>query len=191
MAKASLTLPNGTIVLVEGTIEEVRALLAFYGTAQSKSSQTQNRTRVRHSGRTAKRERTPSKDMGNDTGESDLALSQIVNLVKSCDEAEAIEKNILDRTSQVDRTLLPLYIVHKHLANARGLSSGDVSKITKDLGVPISTPNASKTLSSTAKKYVIGDRVRQIGLTVRYKLSRRGLDYIKTVIDGGSDGNAS
>jgi hypothetical protein len=114
-----------------------------------------------------------------------------VNLTKTCDEAESIEAQILDRTSQVDRTLLPLYVVHEHLGNKFGLSSGDVSKITTDLGVPISTANASGTLSGTAAKYVMGDKVRKRGQAVRYKLSRRGVQYMKAVIAGKSDENAN
>lgn len=59
-----------------------------------------------------------------------------------------------------------------------------------DLGVPVSQPNASKTLSGTAAKYVIGDRVRKKGQLVRYKLSRRGLQYMQSVISGGANEDA-
>jgi hypothetical protein len=70
------------------------------------------------------------------------------------------------------------------MANAHALSSGEISKITADLGVPVSQPNVSKTLSGTAAKYVMGDRVRKKGQPVRYKLSRRGLQYLQSVIRG-------
>jgi hypothetical protein len=86
---------------------------------------------------------------------------------------------------------LPLYIVHEHLGNAFGLSSGEVTKVTTDLGVPVSQPNASRTLSGTAAKYVIGDRVRKKGQPVRYKLSRRGVQYLQAVIRGTSNEDAS
>ncbi|MDZ7749602.1 MAG: hypothetical protein U5K43_13035 [Halofilum sp. (in: g-proteobacteria)] len=36
--------------------------------------------------------------------------------MESYNEAERIETKILDKASQVDRTLLPLYIVHEYLA---------------------------------------------------------------------------
>lgn len=115
--------------------------------------------------------------------------SKIVNFVKNCDEAEAIERQILDKTSQVDRTLLPLYIVYKYLNNEFALTSGDINKITTELGIPIATPNASKTLSGTAYRYVIGDHVRIKGQPVRYRLSRRGVQYLKSVISGAVDDN--
>jgi hypothetical protein len=182
MAKASLTFPNGTVVQIEGTTEEVRDLLQFYEGGTGRTPPGSRRPR---------RSPTPRKQPAGEAGDSVPDLSAIVNLAKNCDEAEEIERQILDRKSQVDRTLLPLYIVHKYLQNACGLSSGEVSKITTDLGVPVSQSNASKTLSGTAAKYVIGDKVRKKGQLVRYKLSRRGLQYLQDVIHCKSDEDQS
>lgn len=190
MAKASLTLPNGTMVQIEGTTEEVRGLLQFYGAGTVDAPPAARKPAAPSRVRRTKVERTSSKQTAGEGADSVPDLSEIVNLAKNCDEAEDIERQILDRASQVDRTLLPLYIVHEHLKNAFGLSSGEVGKITTDLGVPVSQPNASKTLSGTAAKYVIGDRVRKKGQLVRYKLSRRGLQYMQAVIGGKSDENA-
>ncbi len=179
MAKASLTLPNGTVVEIEGSADEVKALLEFYGsgTASSKPVRRKSSTRKRSS-----RSSTPRKT----TKSEGVDLTEIVNLVKSCDEAEDIELRILDKTSQVDRTLLPLYIVHEYMDNEHALSSGDINKVTTQLSVPVATPNASRTLSGTASKYVIGDSTRKRGATVRYKLNRRGVKYMKSVISGDS-----
>jgi hypothetical protein len=62
------------------------------------------------------------------------------------------------------------------------LTSGEVSKVTTELGIRIDVANASKTLSGSASRYVIGDRVRKSGQPVRYKLSRRGHAYVKEAI---------
>jgi len=191
MAKASLKLANGTVVQIEGTTDEVQHLLQFYGSSMRHSVQVANKPAARSGARKAESGRTSSRHRADEVGDGAPNLSEIVNLAKNCDEAEAIERQILDRASQVDRTLLPLYIVHEHLGNAFGLSSGEVSKITTDLGVPVSQPNASRTLSGTGAKYVIGDKVRKKGQAVRYKLSRRGLRYLKTVTGGKVDENAS
>jgi hypothetical protein len=174
MAKASLTLANGTVVHLEGTPEEVRNLLELYGGKQS----VQPPKKKRRNQGSADRKKL------DDHPNSSVDVAQIVNLTKDCDEADQIETRILDRSSQVDRTLLPLYIVHEYLQNAFGLTSGEVNKVTTDLGIPISQPNASKTLSGTASRYVMGDRVKQKGQPVRYKLSRRGLQYMKAVLSG-------
>lgn len=145
MAKASLKLPNGTVVTLEGTPEEVKHLLELYGGEPTEASTTKRRTRSRKP-----RGRSPSLDQPKGKSEGKPDLNEIVTLVKNCDEAEAIESQILDRAAQVDRTLLPIYIVHEHLDNAFGLTSGEVNKITRDLGIPISQPAASRTLSGTA-----------------------------------------
>ncbi len=192
MAKGSVTLPNGTVVQIEGTAVEVRDLLEFYGVASGSSKSTRTEfagsTVSRKSGRSRS---APQRQSQTEPSKTSLDLSEIVKLTKNCDKAEDIERHILDRSSQVDRTLLPLYIVHEHLRNTFGLSSGEVTTITTDLGVPVSQPNASRTLSGTAAKYVIGDRVRKKGQPVRYKLSRRGLQYLQAVIRGTSNENAS
>ena len=179
MIKASLSLPNGTVVEIEGSASEVKELLQYYGTKPSTASSSSSRRR------TKRRSEALDESRGSSASSDPTPnLAEIVNLVKTCDDAEKIEKTILDRSSQVDRTLLPLYIVHEHLNNSLGLSSGDINKITTDLGVPVSTPNASHTLSGTAAKYVIGDKVRRRGQSVRYKLSRRGIQYMQAVING-------
>jgi hypothetical protein len=191
MAKASLTLPNGTVVQVDGTIEEVRELLKWCGSSTAQGASTSPKPIPRATKRVPKRVPKIRAQPEIENDETSPNLSEVVNLTKTCDDAEEIEHHILDRTSQVDRTLLPLYVVHEHCGNRFGLSSGEVSKITTELGVPVSQPNASRTLSGTAAKYVIGDKVRKKGQAVRYKLSRRGAKYLKAVIGGKADENAS
>jgi hypothetical protein len=183
MAKASLKLPNGTAVTLEGTPEEVQRLLELYaGEARPPAKPASTK-------RTAQRAKARGRSAKSSAGKEDENpdLNEIVTLAKDCDEAEAIETQILDRTAQVDRTLLALYIVHEYLDNGFGLTSGEVKKITTDLGIPISQPNASRTLSGTASKYVIGDKVKVKGQAVRYKLSRRGVKYMKEVLAGNSN----
>lgn len=183
MAKAFLKLPNGTAVTLEGTPEEVKHLLELYGGERADAPPPKRGTRTRK-----QRSRASDERRSTGQGEGKPDLNEIVTLVKNCDEADAIESQILDRAAQVDRTLLPIYIVHEYLNNAFGLTSGEVNKITKDLGIPISQPAASRTLSGTASKYVIGDKVKVKGQPVRYKLSRRGLQYMKEVLAGNGNG---
>lgn len=177
MAKATLTLTNGTSVVIEGSPEEVHHLLSLYG-GDSPQSTTETRRRARK--KSSPKKAPVAKARAGDQPD----LADIVNLIKTCDEAESIEEQILDRASQVNRILLPLYVVHEYLDNAFGLTSGEVSKITTNLGVPVLAPNASRTLSSTASRYVVGDSVRKQGKPVRYKLHRRGARYFKSVISG-------
>lgn len=180
MTKAHLTLLNGIVVQIEGTVEEVRGLLQFYASEHSGSKSDKSLSVEKRSARA----RSAEPGIGPVSGTAGPNLSEIVNLAKNCDEAGNIEKQILDRSSQIDRALLPLYIVHEHLSNAFGLTSGDISKVTRDLRVFVDTPNVSGTLSGRASKYVIGDKVRKRGQAVHYRLSRRGLTYLQGVIGG-------
>lgn len=184
MAKASLKLSNGTVVTLEGTPEEVKELLQLYGGEHRPAT----KLALRQPQPPKSKSRDPGARRDETKGGDKLDLNAIVTLTKDCDEAEVIEEQILDRPAQVNRTLLPLYIVHEHLGNAFGLTSGEVTKITTDLGIPISQPNASRTLSGTAAKYVIGDKVKSKGQAVRYKLSRRGFQYMKQVLAGKANG---
>jgi len=186
MPKASINLPDGTKVVIEGTPEEVAKLLQLYGgesvgATDSKFSQKKNEQKP------AKKKAT-SKPSQENAVDSPVDIIKIIETIRNCDDAEAIEQHILDKTSQVNRILLPLYIIHEHLENAFGLSSGEISRITTDLGVPVQQPNASRTLSGTASKYVIGDSVRKKGQIVRYKLSRRGVQYLSEVLSDTSNG---
>ena len=183
MVKANITLPNGTEITIDETPDEVQALLGQYGrpdsgvaTPKSKNKKSAKKKSAAKSGSSSEVEHSSTVD-----------IPEIVNLVKNCDEAEEIETQILDRASQVDRVLLALYIVHEYLDNSYKLSSGDIASVTRDLGNPVSSQNASRTLTGSASKYVMADGVRKKGSKLGYKLSRRGVTYMKGVIGGKSD----
>ena len=142
MAKASLKLQNGTVVTLGGHARRGPAPLGVYAGEGTRAPTPAARAGETRTSKT--RASSPSPSIDKSGGKPDL--NQIVTLAKDCNEAEVIEKQILDRAAQVDRTLLALYIVHECLDNAFGLTSGEVKKITTDLGIPISQPNASRTL---------------------------------------------
>lgn len=184
MAKATMILPNGTKVDIEGTTEEVTQLLATVGQGGGARQLTPS-----HSHRAKKKARRGARADGlanakSGNEQSAVDITAIVNEVKNCDEADVIEEKILDKTSQVDRTLLPLYIVYEYIESKVGLTSGDINRVTKQLGIPISTANASRTLSGTASRYVMADSVRKKGVPVRYSLSRKGAQYMKGILAG-------
>lgn len=79
MAKATLILPNGTVVEIDGSTEEVKELLEFYGGASRGGSSA---TRKK-SARKATRKQAASKS-GDESDTLDLAA--IVNEVKSSPE---------------------------------------------------------------------------------------------------------
>lgn len=176
MAKATYTLPNGTVVTIEGSPDEVQKLLVSLSDTQTPTKPQVN---------VSKQDKQST-----EKGEKiEVDIASIVNLIKTCPDAEAIEQTILDRTSLVDRILLPLYVIHEYSKKPYGLTSGHIAKVLSDLGVPIAQPNIAKSLSSTVSRYIVGDSVRKRGAAVVYKISRRGIQYLKNVITGITHGN--
>jgi hypothetical protein len=175
MAKASMTLPDGTTVQIEGSADEIQKIISLH-------NQTGSQSKIPPASKPRK-----SNSKKETQEESAFDLMEIVNQIKNCDEAEKIELNILDRTSQVDRILLPLFITHKYINEKTKLTSGDISRVLGDLGINIFTPNVANTLSGSASKYVIGDKVRKRGQAVEYKISRRGEQYLNSVIESKAD----
>ena len=166
MAKASMKLPDGTTVEVEGSVEEIQKIIGLHKSTHPHRTSFENSS--------SKKEK-PNKEL--------FDISAIVNEIKNCNEAAAIEENILDRTSQVDRILLPLYISQKYIEGKPKLTSGEISKVLGDLGISIFKQNVGKTLSGAGSKYVMGDKIRKKGQLIRYTISRRGQQYIEAVIE--------
>jgi hypothetical protein len=172
MTKAKLALPSGTVITIEGTVEDVQKLVEFCGDSSAQSAIPGKKTKSHN--RKQSSQALHQKDH----------ITQIVNLIKDCEESDVIEENIIDKASEVNRVLLPLYIIHEYMGNTIALQSGEISKITKELGISISQPNVSSNLSGDASRYVMGDRTRKARQVVKYKLNRRGLKYMKEIIKG-------
>lgn len=178
MAKSKIVLPNGTLITVEGNPEEIKTVLSFYS---HPAKQDEHRTQ------TKKITKSQKPSIETDEAQTD-AVMDIVTSIKESDEAENVETNILDRPSQIDRILLPLYINQKYHDNKYRLTTGEIAKVLAELGVPINISNVSTAVKSSAQKYVVGDKARKKGQAVRYKLSLRGFKYMTAVIRGSGHG---
>ncbi len=181
MATSKIVLPNGTVITIDGKPEEIKAVLSLYHTATPGPTSP--------GGKKKGVKKTPRATTTTTSQEDTDAVMEVVTSIKESDDAEAIEENVLDRSSQIDRILLPLYINQKYHANKFALTTGEIAKILTELGVPIHIANVSTAIKSSASKYVVSDKVRKQGQAVRYKLSRRGFQYMSTVIDGSGHGN--
>lgn len=172
MAKSTIKLENGTTITVEGTVEEVTKLLAVYG-GSVKSNPEESTHSSKPKPTTTSTTRSP---------ENIVDTVALVNATKNADDLEEIEKNILDKASQVDRVLLPIFIADREFGADVSLTSNDIYKFLKEFGISMALPNVSKTLSGTAMKYVIGDSARKKGASTSYKISRKGKQYIEQVL---------
>jgi hypothetical protein len=170
MPKATLTLKSGATVTIEGSTNEIHRLLQLHDNGKV-STEPPKPEVLRKSER---EETAPPHD----------PVPEIVNLIRSCDDAERIEKQILDKSNVVSRCLLPLYIIHQQLQNTFGLTTGQISAITKELGVPIFQPNVAKALAGPAGRFVMASRIRKRGVPVTYTINRRGVQHLEEVIKG-------
>jgi hypothetical protein len=175
MATAKLVLPNGASVTIEGTPEEVHQLMQLYASTNAavKGGGAPRRAPASQDESPAE-PRTPQ-------FEGDV-IAAVVNQIKSSSSAEAIESKILDQRSQMNRILLPLFIINMEMNDEFGLTSGEIAKVTRQLGVPVGQPDVSKILAKEAARYVLGDSARTPGRPVRYKLSRRGVQYVESLL---------
>ena len=181
MPKTTITLPNGTVITVEGAVEDVERIVAA---AHGGSSTIQNggtNLKLKKSGKSTSAKHTTAQRAA-----PQIDLMAIVHLVKTCDESDAIAKHVLDKRAAVNRVLLPLYLIHEHKNNGFGLTSGEISKILKELGAPLTQANTSTCLSGNARMYVIGDKTRIKGQPVRYKIIRRGVQHVKGLLKGAN-----
>lgn len=169
MTKATLKLKSGAVVIIEGTPGDVHQLLAMHEAA------VPNIARHDTGGAPAAAARTP-RDRD--------PVSDIVNVIRSCEDAEQIEANILDRSSAVNRCLLPLYILAEEAHTQPGLSTGQISAVTKELRVFISQANVAHTIAGPAARFVMASSTRKRGVPTEYRINRRGVQHLKEVIKG-------
>lgn len=175
MAKAFIKRPDGTEITIEGSAEEIKQVLGIYqGTPKSSPR------------------RKPTKEKKKDSGafeggrDDRIDHAEIVNIITSCDEAEAIDDKVLKSNGRTNRVMLPLYIEYKYLDEDVRLTTSDIEKITSILRVKVLKSNTSTCLSGPARKYVEIDKTPQKGIAVGYRINRRGITYFEGVLAGSS-----
>jgi hypothetical protein len=176
LPKTTVTLPSGTVITVDGTVEDIERIISAATASTVMGSGREQVSRMQTSSSVAPDKQT------DEPVESELNLVELVHLAKTCNEAESIAKHVLDKRSVVNKILLPLYLVHEHKSNSHGLTSGQISRVLKELGTPIDVRNVSTSLSGQARGFVTGDKVRVRGQAVSYKMIRRGVQYFKETL---------
>jgi hypothetical protein len=105
-------------------------------------------------------------------------IREIVKQVRTIDDAQRIERYILDSTNQVNRALLPLFIVQKYMNDEFALSAAEIAEVTKLLNVPMKQENVSKALRNGGAKFTTIE-----GETPKtFKLIRRGVQLIESLL---------
>ncbi|MEL6567136.1 MAG: hypothetical protein AAFQ22_01880 [Pseudomonadota bacterium] len=180
MPTANIELPDGTTIKIEGDVDEIAKITALYRNAPPQAvSPVQSHA-----------EATPSKGAQLADPQDKLSwpeegvdIPQLVAMIKDCDEAELIEDKILDKSDVLPRVILPFYIGEKYFTGDTLLTSGDIEKITDQLGVKVPISSASRALSDKGKSYLSANVVRKKGSVVKYKINRRGMKYLEEVLN--------
>lgn len=113
------------------------------------------------------------------SGKETLVM-KIVNKITDCEENEAIRSMVLDKKSQEAKLLLCLYISYKYFAN-EWLTSGDMEKITSELGIKIDKGNISNKLTSM-RQYLESGSMRKKGQATPYRLNRKGIKRFEEIL---------
>ena len=111
----------------------------------------------------------------------DIALA-IANKTTDCDESTDIQTKVLDGRSVDAKVLMCFYISHKYFGNA-WLTSGDVQRITAELGVKIAVGNASNALKKL-RTYLETGKVRKKGSPTPCRLNRSGVKRFEEILNG-------
>ncbi len=174
--KASITMTDGTKIELDGSLEELQSLTEHLHSRSSGNSPPPARGAQRV-------ERTPPPaDEADTSSDEEPDIARIAGLIKECDEAELIDAKVLGRRDVLNRLLMCFWVVHKYVNSMMGLTSGDIERITDQLGVKVAVSNASTMLGEKARPYVTGDTVRKQGAPVRYRLNRRGVQAFEDVL---------
>ncbi len=173
MPKAEIILKDGTNITIDGTVEEVAKIVSLY------KSNGMNNANPRKPAANKNSSRKENKD---DEHIQEIDLAAMANRIRDCGEAEILEMKILDHPDVVNRILMCLYINKTYFDHQPPMTTGEISKLLKQLGVPISTANVSTAISRKAKALVMADGVRKKGSIVRYELNRRGIQQFEELI---------
>jgi len=110
-------------------------------------------------------------------------IMDIVNKIKDCKESDEIETQVLDKNKEEGRILLSYYISYKYFSN-RHLTTVDIEKITRELGVKIKESNVANKIKESLLKYLDSTSPRKKGRSTLYKLNRRGIKHFEEILYG-------
>lgn len=111
--------------------------------------------------------------------ETDLFL-KIANKAGDCEERQEIQKYVMDKRGAEGKVLLSFYISYKYFSNA-WLTSGDIERITSQLGIKIDKRNVSNYLV-TFRPCLESGAARKRGGPTPYRLNRRGVQRFEEII---------
>ena len=80
--------------------------------------------------------------------------------------------------------LLPLYVVSECLGGKFALTMPEISQVTRELGALVDGTNVAKVMRTAGARYVMAERSSNKADPKRFRLSRRGVEFIKSLLKG-------
>lgn len=111
---------------------------------------------------------------------SGIDIVAVVNEINDSDKHKVIEEKILKKSNQLNRILLVFYFANK-IKSGGSITTGDIEKITDQLGIRIKSANAAANIKSNSK-FFASETVRKRGAVVKYKINRKGIEEIESII---------
>jgi hypothetical protein len=164
---------------------EVESTSKEYVNAKLKELLSQTDFKIPKSNQVQKRKQR--KNAGADTGTNNqnseaIDIAGVVNFIKDDDQFNDIESNVLDKQNRLPRILMCMYYAAKFQDDAF-LTTGQVEKITDQLGVKIKKSNVGSSIKENLK-YFHSKNTRKQGQVVYYKLSRNGEKEFERILQG-------
>lgn len=116
-----------------------------------------------------------------ENGSFRLDLAALVNHFKNREDYNALDEAVFQNEDRVNRIIFALAMYREVNGDTEGMTSGDIQKFYRQLGVSLGQPNISGTLSGRAKQFVLSEGVRKKGAIIRYRLSRHGVEEARNL----------
>ena len=113
--------------------------------------------------------------------DEDLVLL-IANKIGECEESEEMASKVLNKKNMEARILLCFYVSYKYFKNA-WLTTGDLERITSELGIKIDIGNVSNKIKDL-RKYLESGSARKKGQPTPYRLNRKGSNRFEEILHG-------
>lgn len=128
-----------------------------------------------------KKTTSPKRNAPTEEGNGDsVDIVSIVNAINDSDQHSIIEQKILKKSNQLNRILLAFYFTTQ-VNSSLSITTGDVEKITHQLGIRIKSNNVSRTIKENPK-YFAADTVRKQGAVMKFKINRKGIEQFESIM---------
>jgi hypothetical protein len=138
-------------------------------------------SKVQPSKKTPALKKKPTSSTVTSNKETGVDIVKIINSINESEQHDIIKENILNKVKNLNKILLVFYFTNEAHGNNTYITTGNVEKITDQLGIKIEKTNIGKNIKKNLK-YFSTENVRKKGVITKYKLNRKGIEEFKQII---------